>query len=388
MKSKPLYPEISVAKGNDLAEPVTKLTFHKPGQVYPAMAFGESHYSLAYNVGSTVAFELPKKWYGYILHIGIEKYDSETTPTIQCLINGDKIFEHRIINRHYSHGRPYGGFEIPIPIEYLSYGKENVISLRNSSEGYWEGRLYIIPGYFLRTLLPYILPICGFIVIISATFVPSSYRSRWLPLLLAFVMFFVYRYTYFVHDHTGFGGYFFDDIRDLIKEVSGDKYTHDMMRHPVFLPLMRVFYGIWRAIGLDKLDAMSAGFAFVACINVALAFILFRITCHEKLNAIPLILTYSFLFAVWAYSSLYETYILSALSVHLTMIFLWAKPVTKSLRNIFYLAIMISISALINPPMLLLFSVGLAILIMSGMPSKRKYLYCHVMLELSYSYLI
>jgi len=380
IKSRTLYPEYAVPKQDNLDASVTELTVQRPGQVYSAITFGAPHNGFSHNVGSSASFKLPKRWYGYVLHLGIEKYDNEMPTTIECLINGRKIFEHSIISRRFSRKKPYGGFRIPIPAKQLNDAEKNIVIIRNASGGYWEGRLYLIPGYLLRTLLPYILPILGFLVILSTTFLSSSYRSRWLPLLIAFVMFFVYRYTYFVHDHTGFGGFFFDDIQDIINDVSGDKYSHDMMKHPIFLPVMRVFYGIWRGAGLDRLDAMSAGFALVAGINVALAFIWFKRVWKDKLYALPLVTAYSLLFAVWAYSSLYETYILSALSVNLTMILFWAKPVTKSIRNVIYSAIMISISALINPPMLLLISVAIVMLIMSEMPARRKCFHAGVLL--------
>jgi hypothetical protein len=295
---------------------------------------------------------LPRAVLGYRVNVSVRLIDPLRAPLIVADLADKPLVS---FSPHYwpakTHGRDCHEFSIP--------GKsltKPLTALRISNRGgHWMGRILLIPYGCLRPLVLYGLPLLCFIALCGTVLVPESSRLvRWRPVLVAGCFFLLYACTLFSKKVAPTEGFFWDDALDYIHSTLNPGLSFKAAKHLLLFPVMGPLYRLIHLMCIRELHALVAAYALIGALNVTLAHFVFRRVLRSGRDAVFMTLLYGFSFATWVYSSLFESYIFTAL---LTNAFIWV--FLAGIRLPWVLsrlaeAALIALAALAHPPMLIL----------------------------------
>ena len=320
----------------------------KPGRVYPIYPMvGREKEGANAGKNPTIQVRLPPRKTGYVVNFGFVYKRLKNPPIIHLYAN--KAFAGTV---KPIKSKETVTAEIEIPSSLLMWNYPNYLKIENDSTGGWIGSILLIPYAPFHKVLRVGLPLMFLLITLFFYFQENGiWRILQYPLFLLLV-FPLYFYTLMTWKMGPLNGFIFSDCEDIATAILTNSMTFDMQKHLLFLPFMRVLYLCFHKIGQPELVALTSAFASVGALNCIIAYLLFQILFKDKFLTLFSFLLYVISFSIWAYSSVFETFIFSSL---ITNVFLVTLLFVKENRKPFIHLILwacIAVSGLFHPPML------------------------------------
>ena len=206
-------------------------------------------------------------------------------------------------------------------------GQATTLELLNRGP-FWRGKLLLVPQPdWPGRILAALAGIGSLLLFLS---------SRWgrrlslvaTPALIFCIFLSLFYYTLFTKKMAPMNGVIMGDSDELVRVLVKKKWNEDTIKHILFAPTMH-----W-ALGSTGKDAVRPDlrdcarvFSIIAALNCFVAYLLFLRLARRRWSAILLTCAYGFSFSIWAYSSIYETYIFSSLVLNLFLLaILFVRP--------------------------------------------------------------
>jgi hypothetical protein len=339
--------------------PITISEWNRPGPVrYVRGEPGKWHRELARMPGRnhvspdcipTLDVRIPFRRAGYILHICIA--DSDHSPAnLDIAANGATLASHKVDRRSR-----FDVVEVDIPARALAKEGDSTLTVRNTGEGAWVGRLVLIPYGIIRRPLQVALPVSGFLLLLLGAWRQCGQRRPRSALWFGVVFFFIYFHTLLTAKVAPLANIAFSDSDELVHPFLTHVMDYDLTKHMLCLSAIHFLWWVFRLVGWAEMTALAGAFSLVAALNVAVARLVFARLTRDALGGALLTLCYAASFAVWLYSSIYETFIFSTLMTNLFLI-VWLRSRTAfSWRRSAVQCGLVVLCALAHPPLIVLF---------------------------------
>lgn len=348
-------------------------TYCASGRLCSHMGMPSAATTNAAGTSPRVRVEVPYARRGYALNIAVRKADPADLPRLEVLVNGRSAGSFLVKRHHPSHPGLKDCREIFLDPSLMRSSGENHLVIQNVKGGKWQGRVLLIPYGSWRRAIQLLLPFSACAVLLSSL----SFRTgRWRyvrPILLFAVFLLVYYYTGFTKKMAPIGEFVWDDAGSFTRYVMANALMDDMKKHMLFLPVMHgMWWGMMKLSGGMELFALAAAFAWIAALNVVIAFLWLRRRLGTEMSGMLVTVLYAFSFSVWIYSSMVESYILSALFVNLFMLAVVSRWPGRGPVRMALLSPLVVLAALAHPPLLILFGVLVVKAMLSDMRVTTK----------------
>lgn len=191
------------------------------------------------------------------------------------------------------------------------------LQIRNEG-GSWFGGAFFVPNYKMTKFISITLFPSFILGLLCAVSLFSEKPRLMLPLVAVFGYLFYYCLNYpakLIPCEI-----FFSDSKELVDAIRFNDWTYDMQKHVLFLPVMRVLSAFFSLVSSKPLKTLAIAFSFISAMNLLLAAACIRLTKMKCWSKSLLCAVYGASFSIATYSSIYETYILSALMVNATIL--------------------------------------------------------------------
>jgi hypothetical protein len=305
----------------------------------------------------TLQCEIPYRRCGYTVNFYAKLNPRGPPNTLEVLINDRRLTDlqlPRSLPLAFARAESYFGREWNIPARELRRSGPNVFAIRNTGWLSWQGYLVLKPLGDWTQPLRFAVPLTGFLLLLIMAWRARAAPLRPFALTLIAVLLIVYGSTFYARLIAPTSGFFFSDCDEFVDPVTLSVPSYDCLKHILFFPVMN---GLWTALhewcGISKVESMALAFLFIALAANVTALLWFRRVTSSSREAALLTLAYSFAFGIWIYSSVYETYLFSALILNLLLLTLW--PEQRRLRgpDIGAAVLLCTLAALAHPPLLL-----------------------------------
>ena len=324
------------------------------------------------NPAQRLTFRLPHRVCSYVLNVGIREIDQTHPPRLKVQVN-NRLAGGFVATPYYwpekTHGRDV--CEIFIPQSMLNQSSENLVEI-TTSEGYWKGRLLIIPYGVWRQCLPYTLPltVCLFLgLLLRQSWVRVD---RVMPYAVCAAFFGLYYYSLFTKKMAPIDGFFWDDATDYIGSVISNEYSFKLGKHMLLFPVMHFLWEAVRPLAGRDLFSLAGAFALISAANISVAYLWIRRKTESAAVALCLVLLYGFSFSIWAFASIYESYVFTALIVNLFFLSISFLSVRNRFFRYVLPALLVALSALAHPPMIVLAGILGMVVFFEDSPGVRK----------------
>ena len=228
------------------------------------------------NSAEVIKFRLPYRACSYVMNVGIRAFDKIKPPSLSVRVNAHPAgaFTAR---PHYWPERSGGreAHEFFIPQSMLNRGADNFVEIA-TSDGYWIGRLLVIPYGGWRQCLPCAFPltVCLFLMLLL--------RQSWIrvdkvvPHVVFAAFFALYYYSLFTKKMAPIDGFFWDDAADYIGSVISNEYSFKLGKHMLLFPVMHFLWEAVRPLAGRDLFSLAGVFALVSAANVSVAYLWIR----------------------------------------------------------------------------------------------------------------
>lgn len=185
----------------------------------------------------------------------------------------------------------------------------------------WYGKLLLVPHPSRQGPLLAGLAGLGLLLLLVTTGWGRRLGLVGVPLVVFGVFLCVFNYTLFTKKIAPMNGVIMSDSDQLVRVLIKRTWTEDTIKHILFAPAMNWALGqTGENARVPNLRNCARVFSIVAALNCMLAYLLFLRHTRRRTSATLLTCVYGFAFSIWAYSSVYETYIFSSLILNLFLL--------------------------------------------------------------------
>jgi hypothetical protein len=187
-----------------------------------------------------------------------------------------------------------------------------------NEQGSWFGGALFVPNANMTKFIAFaIYP--AFVIGLLCVVGMFSEKPQIMLTLTAVFGFLFYYYLNYPAKIIPYGS-FFSDSKELIDAIRFNVWSYDMRKHVLFLPVTRVLCAFASFLTSKPLKMFAIAFSFIAAVNLLLAAASIRLAKMRRWSKPLLCAVYASSFAVATYSSIYESYIFSALIVNLNIL--------------------------------------------------------------------
>lgn len=238
-------------------------------------------------------------------------FDKTTTQPLQLTVSANGVPQARIV--HEPGNGPERSFFTRVVVRKEPNARNLHLQIRNEG-GSWFGGALLVPDYRMTRFLSIALFPSFILGLISVVSLFSGKPRIMLPLVAVFGYLFYYCLNYPAKLIPC--GTCFADSKELVDAIRFNDWSYDMQKHVLFLPVMRVSSAFFSLFSAKPLKILAMSFSFISAMNLVLAAACIRFTGMKGWSKSLLCAVYGTSFSIATYSSIFETYILSALLVN------------------------------------------------------------------------